>query len=104
MPHIDSKIEAQRIMCIQNFLDNSPRSRTFIINHYLNKVEGGLLFCCNLLNNKMNSCVCCQMTLSRKCPNVLLPLSCYFIIFSPYTYLLFTLSIIFTYFRFYQNL
>ena len=35
---------------------------------------------------------------------ILLPLSRYFIIFSPYTYLLFTLSIIFTYFRFYQNL
>ena len=40
----------------------------------------------------------------RRLVLILLPLSCYFIIFSPYTYLLFTLSIIFTYFRFYQNL
>ena len=46
MPRIESMIEAQRIMCIQKFLDNSSRSWKCILNHYLNKVGGRLLFIC----------------------------------------------------------
>ena len=46
MPHIESMIEAQRIMCIQKFLDNSSRSWKCILNHYLNKVGGRLFFIC----------------------------------------------------------
>ena len=53
MPHIESMIEAQRIMCIQKFLDNSLRSWKCILNHYLNKVGGRLLFYCNFEYSKL---------------------------------------------------
>ena len=53
MPHIESMIEAQRIMCIQKFLDNSPRSWKCILNHYLNKVGGRLLYYCNFEYSKL---------------------------------------------------
>ena len=53
MPHIDSMIEAQRIMCIQKFLDNTPCSWKCILTHYRNKVGGRLLFYCNLEYSKL---------------------------------------------------
>ena len=40
-------------MSIQKFLNNSPRSWKCILNHYLNKVGGRLLFYCNFEYSKL---------------------------------------------------
>ena len=47
-------IDAQSITCIQKFLDDSPRSWKYILNHYLsNRVEGKVLFLCNFNFSKL---------------------------------------------------
>ena len=53
MPHIESMIDAQRITFIQKFLDDSPRSWKYILNYYLNKVGGKVLFLCNFNFSKL---------------------------------------------------
>ena len=47
MPHIESMINTQRITCIQKYLDDSLRSWKFILNYYLKRVGGKVLFLCN---------------------------------------------------------
>lgn len=44
MPHIDYLIDSQRIMFIQTFLNDSPRSWKFILSYYLKTVRGKVLF------------------------------------------------------------
>ena len=53
MPHIESMIDAQRITCIQKFLDDSLSSWKYILNHYLNRVGGKVLFHCNFTLSKL---------------------------------------------------
>lgn len=47
LPRIESMIDAQRITCIQTFLDDSQRPQKFILNYCLKRVGGKVLFLCN---------------------------------------------------------
>ena len=44
MPHIEYLIDAQRLVFIQTFLNDSPRSWKFILSYYLTTVGGKVLF------------------------------------------------------------
>ena len=47
LPRIESLIDAQRITCIQKFLDDSPPPWKFILSCCLNRVGSKVLFLCN---------------------------------------------------------
>ena len=53
MPHIESLIDTQRIVCIKKYLGDSPCSWKIILDHYLHKVGGSLLFHCNFEYTKL---------------------------------------------------
>ena len=47
LPRIESLIDAQRIKCIQKFIEDSPRPWKFILSYCLKRVGGKVLFLCN---------------------------------------------------------
>ena len=53
MPHIESLIDTQRIVCIKKYLGDSPCSWKIILDHYLHRVGGSLLFHCNFKYTKL---------------------------------------------------
>ena len=53
MPHIESLIDTQRIVCIKKYMDDSPCSWKIILDHYLHRVGGSLLFHCNFEYTKL---------------------------------------------------
>ena len=55
MPHIESLIDTQRIVCIKKYLGDSACSWKFILDHFLHRVGGRLLFHCNFQHTKLPS-------------------------------------------------
>ena len=53
MPHIESLIDTQGIVCIKRYLGDSPCSWKIILGHYLHRVGGSLLFHCSFEYTKL---------------------------------------------------